>query len=1274
MPADRGGGNGTVPRRTVLGSLVGSTLGLFSTSSDWTATGSTGPTAVLDEVMVHSSCSLLAPGKEPLTDDSVVALRAADSAENIDSEAGGDFEAVPYEDTQIPLVGIDGRVAGIGSAQLVSDGRGGFAYDTEEFVLNLFDELVDGDRVLWDEGHGQEWTLSKYRIFERYAERHGGYTLDATSNLLGSVTVDELRFRSTASQVAPDGGPLTDPDHVLALAPDGANSVDEEDDGAYRYDAEEDIPLAAVDGSVVGLGTPELLTDGGSTAATRQFALNAMEEAVGGVCEDKTVLWDESHGQFHTLSSASTFASAVRETGFEVRATTDLLGGDQGGVETLEWFSTASLLDEDETPLTDPEHVAVWAESTATNTDAKGDGYVPYPDDVDIPLVAVDGLIAGFGAALASDESDVDANRAFLVDAWVDRVGDGGTVLYDEGHDQTRGLDAFSKLADLADSRGLTVESTTAVEQDLDGADAVMITSPVDSFTDAELAALDSFVDDGGAVFLHDQADFETHETVHLNEIAAALDAGFRFNSDQVTDEQHSGFAPFVVRTHNANQDSFPGWFESIGQGESDQVTLDDADVLIVTSPAQAFTDAERVALESFVAEGGSLLLCDQSEYEGRDETANLNAIAETLDLGFRFNPDQVLVDEAFDFTTDRLATDRFPAYFEPGEQSEPGLDEADAVVVTTPSRSFSAAERSALDTFVADGGALVLCNQSDFSGYDETENLNELAAALDLAFRFNSDQVIDGERNAGPEYQPVTSAVTEDYESLFERRATSVGLDLDREQRYEAQVVRVFDGDTVELEFDTEFGYRDNVRLLGIDTPENGETPNDPTEWFGLGDSDTEHLSTWGQKATAFALDRLAPEGAETGETNIDGRSVTLSFDSEEPLKGEYGRLLGYLDYERSAEADGAPETVTYNEEIVETGRARVYSSGFSFHDQYAELETAAYEAGRGVWSAADIDSLPEIRNEPVEELYFPTPRAITSTRGRLSSRRVPVTAAETATREGDDAAGAADSRPPLVAVDERAGVIALGGVPIDETYEADEGFPVDTSEYGNFPFLTNLIDDLSDTGGDVIIEAGHGQFGAPGAISLEDAKFYLRYLEGVDVRCRQLNDLARSLPAEPVPPRAIIITSPAETYTAAERQTLRRYLADGGTVVLAGSAAAPAENTERLNELAAALNTDLRFGDAPIVDETNNLADDPTLVTTSAFDQSAPLFDSYTDRPPAAASYIETIATADGRIDEAARDGAVQDWAAGRIDREQLEAVLAAHERGQSPGGDSP
>jgi hypothetical protein len=90
----------------------------------------------------------------------------------------------------------------------------------------------------------------------------------------------------------------------------------------------------------------------------------------------------------------------------------------------------------------------------------------------------------------------------------------------------------------------------------------VVITTPSEAFTQSELDALSTFVDNGGVVFLHDQSDFNNFDaTDNHNAIASALNASFRFNDDQVTDSTNNGGASFLPVTGNFNEADFPQLF-----------------------------------------------------------------------------------------------------------------------------------------------------------------------------------------------------------------------------------------------------------------------------------------------------------------------------------------------------------------------------------------------------------------------------------------------------------------------------------------------------------------------------------------------------------------------------------------------------------------------------------------------------------------------------------------------------------------------------------------
>ena len=91
----------------------------------------------------------------------------------------------------------------------------------------------------------------------------------------------------------------------------------------------------------------------------------------------------------------------------------------------------------------------------------------------------------------------------------------------------------------------------------------------------------------------------------------------------------------------------------------------------------------------------------------------------------------------------------------------------------------------------------------------------------------------------------------------------------------YKAKVLRVVDGDTVDVDIDLGFGiwmHRERVRMMGIDTPES-RTRDKVEKAFGL--------------ASKARLKELLPIGSITVlKTEIDK--------SGEDKKGKFGRILG--------------------------------------------------------------------------------------------------------------------------------------------------------------------------------------------------------------------------------------------------------------------------------------------------------------------------------------------------------------------------------------------
>lgn len=159
-------------------------------------------------------------------------------------------------------------------------------------------------------------------------------------------------------------------------------------------------------------------------------------------------------------------------------------------------------------------------------------------------------------------------------------------------------------------------------------------------------------------------------------------------------------------------------------------------------------------------------------------------------------------------------------------------------------------------------------------------------------------------------------------------------GRDAGRYHLKTFRVVKIVDGDTVDIDIpDGEYATT-RVRLLGVDTP---ETKNPKTGPMYFGD-----------EASSFT------------EEMVFDRHVTILIDTVSDERDKYGRLLAYVKLD-----DGR----VLNAELIAAGFGYAdLRFDHSRYDEYASLQEAAIESGAGLWGDVSRDQLPKwlLRERP--------------------------------------------------------------------------------------------------------------------------------------------------------------------------------------------------------------------------------------------------------------------------------------------------------------------
>jgi len=158
---------------------------------------------------------------------------------------------------------------------------------------------------------------------------------------------------------------------------------------------------------------------------------------------------------------------------------------------------------------------------------------------------------------------------------------------------------------------------------------------------------------------------------------------------------------------------------------------------------------------------------------------------------------------------------------------------------------------------------------------------------------------------------------------------ASQLETDFKRYHDKDFRVMRVVDGDTLDIDAPDGGKSRTRIRLWGVDTPEIAHGGK-PDRYFG-------------------------PEAARFAHDTLDGRTVHVVL-SPLDTRGKYGRLLAYIMLERGG--------VMFNELLIEKGYAYA-DTRFPHHymKPFKQAEKRARRAGVGLWAKVTPDDMPAWR-----------------------------------------------------------------------------------------------------------------------------------------------------------------------------------------------------------------------------------------------------------------------------------------------------------------------
>jgi micrococcal nuclease len=146
--------------------------------------------------------------------------------------------------------------------------------------------------------------------------------------------------------------------------------------------------------------------------------------------------------------------------------------------------------------------------------------------------------------------------------------------------------------------------------------------------------------------------------------------------------------------------------------------------------------------------------------------------------------------------------------------------------------------------------------------------------------------------------------------------------------------VIKVVDGDTLDIDIPDGKYEHTRIRLWGVDTPET-KHPERGVMYFG-------------------------PEAAEFATNLALGKQVTVYLDENNRTRGKFGRLLAYVKL---------PDGRFLNEVLLGEGFAYADTRfRHSLYHKYKQLEASAQSGKKGLWKEVTPEQMPEWRQQKMK------------------------------------------------------------------------------------------------------------------------------------------------------------------------------------------------------------------------------------------------------------------------------------------------------------------